>query len=54
MSVLRRLYGHVRAYRGWAVVAIISIALVSSTQLAMIALVQPLFELDQTLAILRG
>ncbi len=44
MSVPQRLYGHARRYRGWAVVAIISIALVSSTQLAMIALVQPLFD----------
>ena len=44
MSVLRRLYGYVRRYRGWAIVALISIALVSLTQLAMIALVQPLFD----------
>jgi len=44
MNVLDRMYRHVRRYRGWAVVAIISIALVSSTQLAMIALLQPLFD----------
>ena len=40
MSVVRRLYEHVRRYRGWAVIAMISIALVSGTQLAMIAMIQ--------------
>jgi ATP-binding cassette, subfamily B, bacterial MsbA len=44
MSVLRRLYGHVQRYRGWTVVAIVSIVLVALTQLAMIALLQPLFD----------
>jgi len=44
MSVLRRLYAHLRRYRGWAIVAICSMVMFAATQTALMALVQPLFD----------
>jgi len=44
MSVPRRLYGRIRRYRGWAVIAIISMMAFAATQTTLMALVQPLFD----------
>jgi ATP-binding cassette, subfamily B, bacterial MsbA len=44
MSVLRRLYAHIGAYRGWAVLALCSMMLVSATTVTLAGLVQPLFD----------
>lgn len=44
MSVPRRLYGHLRRYRGWAIIAICSMLMFAATQTTLMALVQPLFD----------
>src|SRR4029079_6085011 len=43
MSVLRRLYQHLRRYRGWALVAIASMVMFAATQTALMALGQTRF-----------
>ncbi len=44
MSALRRLYGYLRAYKAWALVAFGSMILFAVTQTMLAALVQPLFD----------
>ena len=44
MSVLRRLYGYLRPYRAWAIVAFGSMIVFALTQTVLAALVQPLFD----------
>ncbi|HEV7238588.1 MAG TPA: ABC transporter ATP-binding protein, partial [Thermoanaerobaculia bacterium] len=44
MSVLRRLYGYLRAYRAWALVAFGSMIIFALTQTVLAMLVQPLFD----------
>jgi subfamily B ATP-binding cassette protein MsbA len=44
MSVFRRLYGHLRRYRAWALIAIVSMMMFAATQTTLMALVQPLFD----------
>ncbi|HEU4887322.1 MAG TPA: ABC transporter ATP-binding protein [Thermoanaerobaculia bacterium] len=44
MSVLRRLYGYLRPYRAWAVVAVFSMVVVALTQVMFVALVQPIVD----------
>ena len=44
MKVLRRLYAHLRHYKGWAVVAFGSMLVFAGTQTAMVGLMQPLFD----------
>ena len=44
MSVLRRLYRHLRPYRAWAVVAFGSMIVFALTQTVLAAMVQPLFD----------
>jgi subfamily B ATP-binding cassette protein MsbA len=44
MSVLRRLYGYLRAYRGWAFVAFGSMIVFALTQTVLAALVQPIVD----------
>jgi subfamily B ATP-binding cassette protein MsbA len=44
MIALRRLYGYLRPYRGWAVVAFGSMIVFALTQTVLAALVQPLFD----------
>src|SRR5512141_1828987 len=42
MSALRRLYGYLRPYRSWAMLAFASMVIVALTQGALVALSQPL------------
>jgi subfamily B ATP-binding cassette protein MsbA len=44
MKLLRRLYGYLRKYRGWAIVAFGSMLVFALTQTVLVALVQPLFD----------
>jgi ATP-binding cassette, subfamily B, bacterial MsbA len=44
VSVLRRLYGYLRPYRAWAIVAFGSMIVFALTQTVLAALVQPLFD----------
>ena len=44
MSVFGRLYGHLRRYRAWALIAIVSMMMFAATQTTLMALVQPLFD----------
>ncbi|HVT45550.1 MAG TPA: ABC transporter transmembrane domain-containing protein [Thermoanaerobaculia bacterium] len=44
MKALRRLYGYLRPYRGWAILALSSMILVALTQGALVALSRPLFD----------
>lgn len=44
MKVLRRLYAHLRNYKGWAAVAFGSMLVFAATQTAMVGLMQPLFD----------
>lgn len=44
MRVLRRLYRYLMPYRGWAVLALLSMFVVATTTGALIALVRPLFD----------
>jgi subfamily B ATP-binding cassette protein MsbA len=48
MSVLRRLYGHLLPYKGWAAIAFAAMLTVAATNGALVTLVQPLF--DEVLA----
>jgi subfamily B ATP-binding cassette protein MsbA len=48
MKILRRLFGHILPYRGWALIALGSMLLVAATTGALILLIQPLF--DEVLA----
>jgi subfamily B ATP-binding cassette protein MsbA len=44
MSILRRLYGYLRPYRAWAIVAVFSMIVVALTQVMFVALVQPIVD----------
>jgi subfamily B ATP-binding cassette protein MsbA len=44
MTILRRLYGYLRAYRAWALIAFGSMIVFALTQTVLAALVQPLFD----------
>jgi len=44
MSILRRLYGYLRHYKAWAVLAFGSMIVFAITQTALMALIQPLFD----------
>jgi ATP-binding cassette, subfamily B, bacterial MsbA len=44
MSILRRLYGYLRPYRAWAVVAMFSMIVVALTQVMFVALVEPIVD----------
>src|SRR5688500_15474747 len=44
MKPLRRLYGYLRAYKAWALVAFGSMIIFALTQTVLAALVQPLFD----------
>jgi ATP-binding cassette, subfamily B, bacterial MsbA len=44
MKILRRLYGYLRAYRAWAILAFGSMIVFALTQTVLAALVQPLFD----------
>ncbi len=44
MKALRRLYGYIRPYRGWALLAVASMIMVSLSYGALVALARPLFD----------
>ena len=44
MIALRRLYGYLRSYKAWALVAFGSMVIFAMTQTVLAALVQPLFD----------
>ncbi|HSN67849.1 MAG TPA: ABC transporter transmembrane domain-containing protein, partial [Thermoanaerobaculia bacterium] len=44
MKILRRLLRHVLPYRGWAIIALVSMLIVAATTGSLILLIQPLFD----------
>src|SRR5436190_23145164 len=44
MSLIRRLYGYLRRYKAWAILAFGSMVIFAVTQTMLMALIQPLFD----------